>query len=219
MKAITFNVHKKGDGVLEQQKVFDPFQAWKDVYDKTESYWGKVIGDNMNREEFSQLMGNVLNMNLQYQQAVNEVTGRYLHQVNVPTKEDVANVASLVINVEEKVELLEEQFDDRFDELEAKQENASVLKKEVTKLKSDVKSLDKKLDKVLSLLEGQQKTQDELKDTIQKQIKTQGEQLQAQLLEKQEKLAKENAAEKPKAEAQTGAKSSNAQKTEQPARK
>lgn len=214
LKAITFNVHKKGDGVLEQQKVFDPFQAWKDVYDKTESYWGKVIGDNMNREEFSQLMGNVLNMNLQYQQAVNEVTGRYLHQVNVPTKEDVANVASLVINVEEKVELLEEQFDDRFDELEAQQESASALKKDVTKLKSDVKSLDKKLDKVLSLLEGQQKTQDELKETIQKQIKTQGEQLQAQLLEKQEKLA-----EKPKTEAKSEAKPSNTQKTEQPARK
>ena len=51
-------------------------------------------------------------------------------------------------------------------------------------------------------------------ETIQKQIKTQGEQLQAQLLEKQEKLA-----EKPKAEAKSEAKPSNAQKTEQPARK
>lgn len=154
--------------------MLDPFQAWKDVYDKTESYWGKVIGDNMNREEFSQMMGNVLNMNLQYQQAINEVTGRYFQQVNIPTKEDVANVASLVINVEEKVEALE----DRFDDLEDKQDSPA-FKREVTKLKSDVKSLDKKLDKVLSLLEEQQDTQ----AVLQELIKEQGEQLKAELLE------------------------------------
>ncbi|TYR79787.1 polyhydroxyalkanoic acid synthase subunit PhaR [Priestia megaterium] len=187
---------------MEQKKVLDPFQAWKDVYDKTESYWGKVIGDNMNREEFSQIMGNVLNMNLQYQQAVNEVTNRYFQQVNIPTKEDVANVASLVINVEEKVEALE----DRFDDLEDKQENGAVLKREVTKLKSDVKSLDKKLDQVLSLLESQQETQSLLQDMIQEQIQEQSEQLKTQILEKQQELFSEQSGK-------------NVQKSEQPAQK
>ncbi len=171
---------------LDQQNVFDPFLAWKDMYDKTESYWGKVIGENMNREEFSQWMGKVLNMNLQYQQVVNDTTTRYFGQLNIPSKDDISNVASLVVNVEEKVEELE----DRFDVLEDATSANANLKKEFTKLKSDVKSVEKKVDRVLTLLENQEKLQiklqEQLQAQLQEQIREQSQQLQAQLEDLQE---------------------------------
>lgn len=171
---------------LDQQNVFDPFLAWKDMYDKTESYWGKVIGENMNREEFSQWMGKVLNMNLQYQQVVNETTTRYFGQLNIPSKDDISNVASLVVNVEEKVEELE----DRFDVLEDATSANANLKKEFTKLKSDVKSVEKKVDRVLTLLENQEKLQiklqEQLQAQLQEQIREHSQQLQAQLEDLQE---------------------------------
>ncbi|MBM7704796.1 polyhydroxyalkanoic acid synthase subunit PhaR [Metabacillus iocasae] len=175
---------------MDQQKVFDPFLAWKEVYDKTESYWGKVIGENIQRDEFSQLLGNVLNMNLQYQQAVNEVTGRYFEQTNIPTKDDVANVASLVINVEEKIEGLEERFDD----FETNQENNAAVRRELSKVKSDMKALDKKLDRVLAALEGQQQLQETLQEKLQEQLQQQSEKLQTQLLEQQMDLLDQSTA-------------------------
>jgi polyhydroxyalkanoic acid synthase PhaR subunit len=183
---------------LEQQKVFDPFLAWKEMYDKTESYWGKVLGENMNKEEFSQWMGNVLNLNLQYHHALNDTTGRYFQQVNIPTKDDVANVASLVINVEEKVEALEE----RLDEWQDAQDNSALYKRELTKIKTDVKSLEKKLDKVLEAIEQQQQSQAKLQEDLQASLQ---KQLQ-QKLQQQNKQLEQSFQEQLKLQEQAAAK-------------
>lgn len=196
--------------VLDQQKVYDPFLAWKEMYDKTESYWGKVLGENMNKEEFSQWMGNVLNFNLQYHHALNETTGRYFQQVNIPTKDDVANVASLVINVEEKVEALEDRLDEWHDA--QAQDNSALYKRELNKIKTDVKSLEKKLDQVLEAIEQQQqsqsKLQNELQSTLQEQLQQklqqQNKQLQASFQEQlklQEQAAAKDTKEPIKAQA------------------
>jgi polyhydroxyalkanoic acid synthase PhaR subunit len=189
-----FYIKRKEMGFLEQQKVFDPFLAWKEMYDKTEAYWGKVLGENMNKEEFSQWMGKVLNLNLQYHQALNETTGRYFQQVNIPTKDDVANVASLVINVEEKVEALE----DRFDELQDAQDNSALYKRELSKIKADVKSLEKKLDKVLEAITQQNNFQSQLQIELQESIQ---EQLQRKLQQNeqiQQSIQEQAAAKEPK---------------------
>ena len=45
--------------------------------------------------------------------ALNDTTKNYLEQVNVPTKEDIARVATLVINLENKVDNIEEFLEDR----------------------------------------------------------------------------------------------------------
>jgi polyhydroxyalkanoic acid synthase PhaR subunit len=194
-----FYMKRKEMESLDQQKVYDPFLAWKEMYDKTESYWGKVLGENMNKEEFSQWMGNVLNLNLQYHHALNETTGRYFQQVNIPTKDDVANVASLVINVEEKVEALEDRLDEWHDA--QAQDNSALYKRELNKIKTDVKSMEKKLDQVLEAIEQQQqfqsKLQNELQSTLQEQLQQklqqQNQQLQASFQE-QLKLQEQAAA-------------------------
>ncbi|RAK23089.1 polyhydroxyalkanoic acid synthase PhaR subunit [Anoxybacillus vitaminiphilus] len=135
---------------MNEQKVFDPFLAWKEMYDKAESYMGKMLGETMSSEDFSKWMGSVLNFNLQLQKIIKETAERTLWQANMPSKEDVANVASLVINVEEKVE-------DMGDLLEEQQDHANGMKKEITKLKSDIKRLEGKIDKLLALLEKEER--------------------------------------------------------------
>ena len=62
-----------------------------------------------------------------------------MKQINVPTREDVANTASLIINVETKVIDLEDQLDNVT-------ENTT---KEIESLKRAVTKLDKKLDTVI----------------------------------------------------------------------
>jgi polyhydroxyalkanoic acid synthase PhaR subunit len=137
---------------MNDQKVFDPFLTWKEMYDKTESYMGKMLGETMSSEEFSKWMGSVLNFNLQLQKMIKETAERTLGQANMPSKEDLANIASLVINVEEKVEGLEEK-------LEEQQSEPNALRKEITKLKSDMKRLEGKVDKLLALLKKEEPIQ------------------------------------------------------------
>jgi len=130
---------------MNDQKIYDPFLVWKELYEKTESYMGKALGETMNSEEFSKWMGNVLNFNLQLQKMIKETAERTLWQANMPSKEDMANIAALVVNVEEKVEAVEEL-------LEAQQDEPGVLRKDITKLKSDMKRIEGKLDKLLDLM-------------------------------------------------------------------
>jgi polyhydroxyalkanoic acid synthase PhaR subunit len=141
-----------GEKQMNEQKVFDPFLTWKEMYDKAESYIGKMLGETMNSEDFSKWMGSVLNFNLQLQKMIKETAERTLWQANMPSKEDLANVASLVVNVEEKVEALEELLEER-------QDHPNTVKREITKLKNDMKRLEGKVDKLLALLDKEERVQ------------------------------------------------------------
>lgn len=129
----------------------DPLQAWKDVYEQTEKFWGKALNETIKTEEYSAWMGSVLDLNLFYQKMMNDVTKNYLDKVNIPTQEDIARVASLVINLESKVDNIEEFLEEKEDLLV----QSSALKRDVTKVKQDMRTLENKMDKILELLEKQ----------------------------------------------------------------
>ncbi|WP_368042550.1 polyhydroxyalkanoic acid synthase subunit PhaR [Ectobacillus sp. JY-23] len=128
---------------------FDPMKAWKDAYDQTEKYWGKTLNETLKTEEYSAWMGSVLDMNLFYQKMINDVTKGYLEKMNIPTQEDIARVASLIVNLENKVDRIEEFLEDKIDGLE----QSSTSKRDMTKLKSDLRTLENKVDKILNYLE------------------------------------------------------------------
>ncbi|WP_062198193.1 polyhydroxyalkanoic acid synthase subunit PhaR [Massilibacterium senegalense] len=133
---------------MSDQKTFDPFTMWKEFYNQSESYWGKVLNETMQKEEFAEFMGNVLNANLYVKKMMNESAEEFLKNTNMPSKQDLANVATLVINVEEKVDELEERLDN-----EGSKNEVVDVKREVTRLKTDVKNLDKKFEAILEKLE------------------------------------------------------------------
>lgn len=114
---------------------FDPFIMWKNFYEQTEANWSGAIQEMLKKESFSEGMGETLNQYLQAQKLMNEKTETFLKSVNLPTRSEIADVASLVINVENKLDALDE------------------MDEEINQLKIAVSSLDKKIDKLLTALE------------------------------------------------------------------
>ncbi len=129
---------------MSQQNNFNPFEMWKDFYNQTSN----TIDENLKDESTSKIMGQVLEMNLLYKKLLNETTEHYFEQVNIPTRNDLASISSLIINLDSKVDDLE----DLIEETNSKQSNQADLKREMTDVKNKVKSLDNKLNQILSLL-------------------------------------------------------------------
>ncbi|MDP4107353.1 MAG: poly(R)-hydroxyalkanoic acid synthase subunit PhaE, partial [Bacillota bacterium] len=94
---------------------------------------------------FSEWLGQVQNAYLQYQQLVQKSTDNYLKQVNIPTRDEISNVASLIINLEEKVENLDQKIEDEL--------LANSASSEINKLKTSITKLDKKLDSILKAVQ------------------------------------------------------------------
>lgn len=129
---------------MTQKPFIDPFAAWKSIYDKTEEKMNEVLNETMLTEAYSEWMGQVQNGYLQYQDVVQKTTNAYLKQVNMPTRDEISSVASLIINLEEKVDNLDQKIED---ELLVNQSD------EINKLKSSIAKLDKKLDSVLKAVQ------------------------------------------------------------------
>lgn len=137
---------------MSQQITFDPFAMWKQMYDKAEEQWNQTLDETMHKEEFSKWMGQCLNGYLQYQNLAQKSTEKYLEQANMPSRQDLSNVASMVIGVEDKVDKLEQTIEedviDRLKQLD--------LSEEVKSLKTDVANISQKLDQLFELLQSKQ---------------------------------------------------------------
>lgn len=134
---------------MNHSNTIDPFEIWKKVYDQTESYWSKVLDENLATEDFSKGLGKILDMNLQYKKIVNDSTSAYLEQMNMPSKDDLAKLASLIINVESKVEQIEEVVEGAVVVQAGQEKQAS----EIKNLQHEVQRIHKKMDQILELLQ------------------------------------------------------------------
>lgn len=134
---------------MSQQIPFDPFALWKQMYDKAEEQWSQTIDENMHQEDFSKWMGQCLNGYLQYQNVARQSAEKYLEQANMPSRQDLSNVASMVVNIEEKIDKLEQTVEEDVLDMLSQQD----LSKEVKALRSDVTKMAKKLDQLFDLLE------------------------------------------------------------------
>ena len=130
---------------MAEKTLLDPFSLWKSMYDQTEKNMNEVIHETLKTEAFSEWLGQVQNSYLQYQQLVQKSTEEYLKQVNMPSREEVASLANLIINVEEKIDNIDQKLEDELTD--------SPAKAEINKLKAAVSKLDKKLDAVVAILE------------------------------------------------------------------
>lgn len=130
---------------MVKDTLFDPFTMWKNMYEKTEENWNEVLQETMKKESFSKDLGQTLNYYLSYQEIVKKLTEDYLKQVNMPTRGEIADVASLIINIEEKVEDFEERMEEEIQKMDAS--------KQVAQLRRSVNGLEKKMDRILELLE------------------------------------------------------------------
>ncbi|MGO4889069.1 polyhydroxyalkanoic acid synthase subunit PhaR [Anaerobacillus sp. MEB173] len=140
---------------MSEQKTFDPYSIWKDYYKNVENYWGQTMDEKMKTEEFSEWLGKVVDLNLLYKQMADKSAKQYLEQMNLPSREDLSSLSSLIVNLDAKVDDLEEQLEENLEN----QLSTPDVKKELSTLKKDVKDLGAKLDEVLEFIKSSQTNQ------------------------------------------------------------
>lgn len=125
---------------------FNLYETWKDFYSQSSNTFDEKV-----KEDFpTQGVGQVLEMNLLFKKMLDEMTENYFESVNIPTRNDLASISSLIINVDSKVDDLEELVEGL-----ASTQPSQSLQKELTNVKKDVKNLDQKLNEILAILNSQ----------------------------------------------------------------
>jgi polyhydroxyalkanoic acid synthase PhaR subunit len=77
---------------------------------------------------------------------LNETTERYLEQMNVPTRKDISKIFSLIVNVDTKVDDLE----NLLEEAGAKQLSRTELQFKIENFEKKLESVDAKLNQILT---------------------------------------------------------------------
>ena len=145
---------------MVKDTLFDPFTMWKGIYEKTEENWNEVLQETMKKESFSKDLGQTLNYYLSYQEIVKKMTEDYLKQANMPSRGEIADIASLIINIEEKVDDFEDRVEDEFRKADTT--------RHIAQLRRSVTTVEKKLDQVIELLEKSNEKKPELETKAKK---------------------------------------------------
>lgn len=91
--------------------LFDPFQIWKSWYGVLEQTWGKSLDEWVKTEEYSIWTGELQKWFFYTHEHYKKTVDKILAENNIPNKEDISNIAQLIIQLEEKLEKLDERID------------------------------------------------------------------------------------------------------------
>jgi len=82
----------------------DPFRPMRDAYGKALESWAKAMEDAVSSEEFAQASGRILSRYAELQESLRAASASATEQLHLPTVDDLARIATLVANVERKVD-------------------------------------------------------------------------------------------------------------------
>lgn len=89
----------------------DPFTLFKEWYDATSEQWSKVVEETLSSKQFLESTRPLLESHASITAAFRHANEEYFKHLQLPTITDVANVAQLVINLEEKVDTIEDSLE------------------------------------------------------------------------------------------------------------
>ena len=93
---------------MADQANVDPLALWRDWVANSERQWNAVLNNAMATDEFSQTMGRMMDVYLNVQKQMNEVMGRYLQVINVPTRNDVMAIGERLSQIEDRLVSIED---------------------------------------------------------------------------------------------------------------
>lgn len=93
--------------------IIDPFQVWKKMYFAFEDSLSKTVRDSVTTDSFANGIDWILNSYLQYLKLQKDFMSGYMEDTPFPSKRDVARVAELVVSLENKVDILEGELDEK----------------------------------------------------------------------------------------------------------
>jgi seryl-tRNA synthetase len=129
--------------VMSGKKPYDPYES----FHKLSLLWEKQINDFIfqwtDNKDFVKMSSLGTEINSRYLETFKKNQEALASVLNLPTKNDVANVATLTIQAEEKIEALEEQIWDLQDSMKSQSkeiESVVEISKEIIKLTKQLKT-------------------------------------------------------------------------------
>jgi polyhydroxyalkanoic acid synthase PhaR subunit len=85
----------------------DPFAWWREWLVQSERQWNQALNDVMGTDQFAGAMSRWMELYLGVQKNINETLGRALTGMNVPNREDVADLGLRLSAIEERLARIE----------------------------------------------------------------------------------------------------------------
>lgn len=97
--------------------MLDPYQIWKRMYFAFEESLTTSVRNSVTTDNFASGIDLILNSYLQYLKLRNDYIARYVEDSPFSSKRDVARVAELVVSLENKVDILENELDEKLEDI------------------------------------------------------------------------------------------------------
>ena len=130
----------------------DPLQLTAQWYNATSGPFSDFVGDVIEREEFLEPSSQFLQSYASFYKVFKRNSEEYLKNLELPVRSDITRIAGLVVNLEEKVDRIEEVLEDLEDTGTTSVEPASA--EAVQNLEARLDRVEGKLDRLISALEG-----------------------------------------------------------------
>ena len=127
----------------------DPLQLVAQWYNATSGPFSDFVGDVIEREEFLEPSSRFLQHYASFYKVFKRNSEEYLKSLQLPVRSDISRIAGLVVNLEEKVDRIEEVLED-FEYGYAEPATTESVKRLETRLDR----VEDKLDRLLAALEG-----------------------------------------------------------------
>ncbi|MEO6043837.1 MAG: poly(R)-hydroxyalkanoic acid synthase subunit PhaE [Tepidiformaceae bacterium] len=85
----------------------DPFEMWRDWMANSERQWNGFLNNAMATDQFTQSMGQFMDVYLNMQKSMNEVMGRYMSALNLPTRNDILTLGERLSAIEDHLGTIE----------------------------------------------------------------------------------------------------------------
>jgi polyhydroxyalkanoic acid synthase PhaR subunit len=126
----------------------DPFTIFKQWYDATSESWSKTVGEAVATEQFAEAISRFLDSYTSFNIMFRRANEQYFSNLQLPTRSDIARVATLIVNLEEKVDRIEDTLMDVRDG-----SPPPTIDTAISKLEARLNRLERKLERVLTALE------------------------------------------------------------------
>src|ERR687889_890260 len=131
----------------------DPPQLAAQWYNATSGPYSDFVGDVIEREEFLEPSSQFLQSYASFYKVFKRNSEEYLKNLQLPVRSDITRIAGLVVNLEEKVDRVEEVLEDLEDTGTTTIEPASA--EAIENLEARLDRVEGKLDRLISALEGE----------------------------------------------------------------
>jgi polyhydroxyalkanoic acid synthase PhaR subunit len=129
----------------------DPLQLAAEWYNATSGPFSDFVGDVIEREEFLEPSSQFLQSYASFYKVFKRNSEEYLKNLQLPVRSDITRIAGLVVNLEEKIDRVEEVLEDLEDTGTTTVEPASA--EAVQNLEARLDRVEGKLDRLISALE------------------------------------------------------------------